>query len=127
INASWCRSSSTDPVMTTVRSAALVLLLGPALYAAAQSEVPCLNNDPALFSQLHGNDPELLTRIAQEEAELEAHTTQFVQHYSPGEREPYIISVVFHVIHANGVENILDEQLHDAIRILNEDFNKLNP
>lgn len=113
--------------MTTVRSAALVLLLGPALYAAAQSEVPCLNNDPALFSQLHGNDPELLTRIAQEEAELEAHTTQFVQHYSPGEREPYIISVVFHVIHANGVENILDEQLHDAIRILNEDFNKLNP
>src|SRR5690606_29170915 len=81
INASWCRSSSTDPVMTTVRSAALVLLLGPALYAAAQSEVPCLNNDPALFSQLHGNDPELLTRIAQEEAELEAHTTQFVQHY----------------------------------------------
>jgi len=38
----------------------------------------------------------------------------------------YIIPVVFHVLHNYGVENIPDANIHDAIRILNEDFRKLN-
>ena len=38
-----------------------------------------------------------------------------------------IIPVVFHVLHRNGVENISEEQIHDAMRILNEDFNLENP
>ncbi|MCK9481181.1 MAG: M43 family zinc metalloprotease [Bacteroidia bacterium] len=37
-----------------------------------------------------------------------------------------IIPVVFHIINTNGPENISNEQVFDAIRILNEDFNKLN-
>lgn len=36
------------------------------------------------------------------------------------------IQVVFHVLHHGGVENIADSQIVDAIRILNEDYNKLN-
>lgn len=39
----------------------------------------------------------------------------------------YIIPVVFHVLHENGPENISEAQIRDAIRILNEDYNKLNP
>lgn len=39
---------------------------------------------------------------------------------------PYIIPVVFHVIHVNGPENISRAQIEDAIRVLNEDFNALN-
>lgn len=39
----------------------------------------------------------------------------------------YIIPVVFHVIHQNGTENISDAQIQDEVRILNEDYRKLNP
>lgn len=37
-----------------------------------------------------------------------------------------IIPIVFHIVHNYGVENISDEQIYDAVRILNEDFQKLN-
>lgn len=39
----------------------------------------------------------------------------------------YTIPVVFHVIHTNGTENISREQILDQIRVLNQDFNFLNP
>lgn len=38
----------------------------------------------------------------------------------------YIIPVVFHVLHQGGPENISDEQIFDEMRILNEDYRKLN-
>ncbi len=37
-----------------------------------------------------------------------------------------IIPIVFHIIHNLGSEKITDAQVYDQIRILNEDFNKLN-
>lgn len=37
------------------------------------------------------------------------------------------IPVVVHIIHDNGIGNISDEQIFDALRILNEDYNRLNP
>lgn len=39
----------------------------------------------------------------------------------------YTIPVVFHILHNNGPENISDEQIQDALNILNRDFRKLNP
>ena len=38
----------------------------------------------------------------------------------------YTIPVVFHVMHINGIENISDEQIFNALFILNRDFRKLN-
>ena len=38
-----------------------------------------------------------------------------------------IIPVVFHVIHEGGSENISKAQIIDQLRIMNEDFNRLNP
>ncbi len=38
----------------------------------------------------------------------------------------YTIPVVFHVLHAGGVENISDEQLYSAIDVLNTDYRLLN-
>lgn len=38
----------------------------------------------------------------------------------------YKIPVVFHVLHNNGVENISDEQIFDAITLLNRDYRLLN-
>ncbi len=37
-----------------------------------------------------------------------------------------VIPVVVHIIHENGFENISDAQVHDAIRVLNNDFRKRN-
>jgi len=41
--------------------------------------------------------------------------------------EKYIIPIVFHVLHNNGPEKISEEQIIDAVRILNEDFNAMSP
>ncbi len=38
----------------------------------------------------------------------------------------YTIPVVFHILHQNGSENISDAQVYDAVRILNDDYRKLN-
>lgn len=63
-------------------------------------------------------------------AELESYTTKFVEEEqklrSKSAPPIYTIPVVFHIIHNFGVENISDEQVNDAIRILNEDFRRLN-
>ncbi len=38
----------------------------------------------------------------------------------------YTYPVVFHIIHQNGSENISDAQIKDAMRVMNEDYRKLN-
>ena len=40
--------------------------------------------------------------------------------------ELLVIPVVFHIIHFNGVENIDDSQIHNAVEVLNTDFRALN-
>jgi PKD repeat protein len=58
--------------------------------------------------------------------ELERFTAEYEEGNS-GERDQlYIIPVVFHIIHDNGPENISDEQIFDAVNILNRDFRRLN-
>jgi PKD repeat protein len=38
----------------------------------------------------------------------------------------YTVAVVFHIVHDYGSENITDAQVYDAMRIMNEDYRKLN-
>src|SRR4026208_1332474 len=38
----------------------------------------------------------------------------------------YVIPIVFHIIHDYGAENISDDQVRDAVRILNEDYQLRN-
>ncbi|MBL0129124.1 MAG: PKD domain-containing protein [Flavobacteriales bacterium] len=95
----------------------------PMLLNAQESNLPCRVNDPEILQALHHDDPVLLSDMAAAEAELEAWTAQF----SEGTRSTYVVPVVFHIIHNNGDENISNEQVFDAMRILNEDFNKQNP
>ncbi|MFY9308365.1 MAG: M43 family zinc metalloprotease [Bacteroidia bacterium] len=74
--------------------------------------------------------PELKAEYLKREAELAAMDQQaFQTGYNKSAKEllpVYIIPVVFHIIHQGGVENISDEQVFDAVRIMNEDFRKLN-
>ncbi|HRO75495.1 MAG TPA: M43 family zinc metalloprotease [Crocinitomicaceae bacterium] len=44
----------------------------------------------------------------------------------PPTRQVYKIPVVFHVLHYNGTDNISNEQIYDALEVLNRDFRKLN-
>ncbi|OFX38143.1 MAG: hypothetical protein A2X08_09030 [Bacteroidetes bacterium GWA2_32_17] len=57
--------------------------------------------------------------------ELDNFTNQYEQSNQKSE-VIYIIPVVFHVLHNYGSENISKAQILDAVRIINEDFNKLN-
>ncbi len=49
-----------------------------------------------------------------------------LQNHSQKSTDRKIIPVVFHVLHQNGYENINEAQIQDALRILNEDFQRLN-
>ncbi|MCS6991231.1 MAG: M43 family zinc metalloprotease [Chitinophagales bacterium] len=62
-----------------------------------------------------------------EHEKLEAFIQNWLQHNAHTRDENvYVIPVVFHIIHDYGSENISDEQVRDAVRILNEDFRKRN-
>lgn len=63
--------------------------------------------------------------IKQERIELENFTKQYIANKSVNE-DVYVIPVVFHIVHNNGVENISKEQILDGLRILNEDYRKRN-
>lgn len=78
----------------------------------------------APFLQGH---PERRQEIQAADAALEHETEEFVANHDARGGSQYVIPVVFHIIHNNGLENISDDQIKDAVRILNEDYNKLNP
>ncbi len=62
----------------------------------------------------------------QQEQELEEYTEWFIENGNASRSNTYIIPVVIHIIHNFGVENISDEQVYDALRVINEDFQKKN-
>ncbi|MBR9861016.1 T9SS type A sorting domain-containing protein [bacterium] len=51
----------------------------------------------------------------------------YIEYSEVNKKATRIIPVVFHVIHAYGEENISKEQIEDQLRIINEDFQRLNP
>jgi PKD repeat protein len=75
-------------------------------------------------------NPALYLEYLKEDARLETLDKQaYANAYKENSRNSgvlYIIPVVFHVIHTYGSENISDAQIYDAIRILNEDYQKRN-
>lgn len=115
--------------------AASTLLASP--FALAQNE-HC--GTDAVYHRMVKANPGILD----EEAGLEAFTRDFTRAVRSGERmndTTYVIPIVFHVLwseaHGQLVDgggentglnaNISDEQILDQIRILNEDYQKLNP
>lgn len=72
------------------------------------------------------NNPKLKEEI--EKKELLFNLLQSNQNdYRLESEENYIIPVVFHVIYENERDNISLEQIEDQMRIINEDFARLNP
>lgn len=96
------------------------LFMMPVLFA--QEESHCGTDE--MRHELHQLKPERTDYIRQTEKELESFTKSF--QYQQRDGDPYIIPVVFHVIHDYGPENISDEQIYDAIEQVNIQLRKLN-
>ncbi|NSW45551.1 MAG: PKD domain-containing protein [Bacteroidales bacterium] len=88
------------------------------IHAYAQ-HLPC--KTPEINKWAEENNPLAL----QSKKELEQFTQKYISK-STKEDTIIIIPVVFHIVHNYGAENISKEQVLDAIRVINEDFRKLN-
>jgi hypothetical protein len=60
-------------------------------------------------------------------AHIERHTQQFLQGAEIRDGKNIVIPVVVNVIYHTATENISDAQILEQIRVLNEDFGRLNP
>lgn len=70
--------------------------------------------------QLRQNYEEAVWRLEREGLEREAS-------YDGPNAAPYVIPVVFHIVHARGVENIPDYRIQEAMQMLEQDFTATNP
>jgi PKD repeat protein len=97
----------------------------------AQSTQPC-STDAMVKRSLEMN-PGLKADYEAEQTRLETIDQKaFANGYKESEGTkalmpaPYTIPIVFHILHQNGTENISDAQIYDEVRILNEDYSKMN-
>mgnify|MGYP002623482004 CR=1 FL=1 len=58
---------------------------------------------------------------------LEGNVQEYLKHNQGSQRDVITIPVVVHIVYKTTAQNIPDSQIHDQIRILNEDFSKTNP
>ncbi|MEO8069177.1 MAG: M43 family zinc metalloprotease [Flavobacteriales bacterium] len=108
-------------LVTTFRSLLVPFCLTTSI-AFGQAPLKC--GTDAVRQRLIQQDPGMLQR----ESDLERFVHDYLEAHA-GERSVdtvFVIPVVFHILHNNGPENISDEQVRDAVRILNDDYRKLN-
>ncbi|MDW8393538.1 MAG: M43 family zinc metalloprotease [Chitinophagales bacterium] len=100
-----------------------LLLLLAAVPSISVAQMPHFCGTDQKNQELLNAHPHLLI----EHQRLEEFIQNWIAHNAATRDETvYIIPVVFHIIHDYGPENISDEQVRDALRILNEDFRKRN-
>lgn len=108
-----------------VKVAIAAFLAFPLALAAQEAGFHCGANELDRMGTLVNGHPERLQEINAAKVQLEDFTRNF--HGSAArDGEGYVIPVVFHIIHNNGPENISDDQVRDAVRIMNEDYHKMN-
>lgn len=105
---------------------ALSALLIPAFGSAQDVPFTCSTHGLQHLAPFLEGHPERVQQIQQADQHLEAFTADFAHDFDARGGGNYMIPVVFHVIHNNGPENISDDQIKDAVRVLNDDYNKLN-
>jgi PKD repeat protein len=99
----------------------LLLLVCTAAAFNAIAQKPC--GTETQYKKIIAADP----AAAEKRQQLEEFTQSYIS--NPLQRSSSavkIIPIVFHIIHNYGSENISDAQVIDAVRIINEDFRKLN-
>lgn len=80
-----------------------------------------------MHQSVYKADSGLHQKIQENHIWLQEFTKEYIKNnYNNRQTVSYTIPVVFHVIHLNGIENISDAQIHDQMRIINEDYQKRN-
>ncbi len=97
--------------------------------AVAQNEKFCGSTE--MMNKYLDAHPSLKAQfLADEKANEELDKAAFLTGYKEGDGKAmvpiYTIPIVFHILHEGGTENISDAQVYDEVRILNEDYRKLN-
>lgn len=98
-----------------------IVIAIPTAYKAQTNEVKYCGQQKAI-QELYDKNPGL----QQKEQQLRQSMKGQSSNTKKTTTTPYIIPVVFHIVHEYGTENISDAQVRDAIRILNEDFQLRN-
>ncbi|HLC84001.1 MAG TPA: hypothetical protein VJI69_09225, partial [Bacteroidia bacterium] len=98
-------------------------------FATAQEVKLCSTTE--MMNKYFNENPSLKQAyLAEEQAAVLADQIAFANGYKEGDGKSmlpiYTIPVVFHILHEGGPENISDAQIFDEMRILNEDYRKLN-
>lgn len=91
-------------------------------YAQQEGQLPCGTDE--MHQRLFVEFPSYNEGIVNAHNELQS----FTHNYTPTSRanDPYIIPVVFHIIHNYGAENISDAQILDAVKQVNIQLRKKN-
>ncbi len=100
------------------------LLLFVAFQAISQEHLNCGTDE--MHQKLFLEHPEYNDGIKRAYNRLQAETAAYIQQMTPKSGNPYVIPVVFHIIHNYGPENIDDSQVLDAVRLINEQYRKRN-
>lgn len=111
-------------------AAMLMIALGAASQEAGEnSQEDVFSCDTDVMEKiLFETHPEMVEEAAFYREQLNQETRAFeAANASRRDGEPYIIPVVFHVVHNFGPENISNAQIENAIQVMNEDFRALNP
>ena len=112
-----------------IRLLAALILFSIVGFAQHDHETEFSEDDIMLNETLKKMYPHLASDIDAEEAKLEKFTADYIAHEFQNPSRAgvdYIIPVVFHILHEDGPENITNTEVHDAMRILNEDFQMRN-
>lgn len=98
----------------------LILLLINGVQLFAQTNQSCGTSEA--MKQLYEKNPALQARRQQHNETWQ----QQPQNRTATLTATYRIPVVVHILHQNGPENISDDQVRDALRVINEDYSKQN-
>ena len=94
-------------------------------FAQDAERFPCGTDE--MHQHLFEEHPEYNEGIIHANTRLEEFTADFIQnHVNEKAGDPYIIPVVFHIIHDYGAGNIDDSQVYDAVEQVNIQYRKLN-
>ncbi|MBK8497960.1 MAG: T9SS type A sorting domain-containing protein [Flavobacteriales bacterium] len=96
-----------------------------ALTSLVSAQQPTLCGTDQERARLIAQDPTYLEREAAFQQELRE--LIMASRAQRDDDQVYRIPVVFHVLHLRGQENITNEQIYDAVSILNRDYNAANP
>ncbi|MGB1207084.1 MAG: M43 family zinc metalloprotease [Chitinophagales bacterium] len=110
----------------SLHSLFLCLLFTSTQLFSQMAESPCLHQSKNY--ELRQATPAMQQQVQEAEERLERFTEEFAQNIEVYRQADILtIPIVFHIVHDNGVENISDAQIIDAVAQLNEDFTATNP